>query len=118
MKTTVKHFEEFKKYHAEYLMRYGLLQWSVEYKHGALDDAYAESEMGFRGKCLTVTFSADWTKTRPLNSDELRKLAKHEVNHTLLYSLYWHATARYIQPDTLQEAEEAIVRTLDRLIPD
>lgn len=118
MKTSAKHFEEFKHYHAEYLKRYGLLQWSVEYKHAPLEDCYGETEMAFRGKCATVTLSTLWTKTRPLNSEELRKLAKHETNHILLYSLYWHATARYVQPDTLQEAEEAIVRTLDKLIPD
>ncbi|HYG12171.1 MAG TPA: hypothetical protein VD835_19650 [Pyrinomonadaceae bacterium] len=118
MKTTAKHFEEFKRYHAEYLSRYGLYQWRCEYRHGELENCYAETEMAFAGKCATVTFATRWTKTRPLNSAELKKLAKHEVNHTLLYSLYWHATARYIQPDTLNEAEEAIVRTLDQLIPD
>lgn len=118
LKTTKKHFEEFKKYHREYLERYGLFQWRFEYKHERLEDCYAESELNFTGKTASVTLATAWTKTRPLNSEELRRLAKHEVNHALLHSLYWHAKVRFIQPDALEEAEEAIVRRLDRLIPD
>jgi len=118
MKTTAKHFEEFKRYHAEYLTRFGLLQWRVEYKHEALEDSYAVSDMSFTGKCMEVTLATHWTKSRPPDSTELRRLAKHEAVHALLHGLYWHAKARFIQPDTLNEVEESIVRTLDRLIPD
>lgn len=118
MKVTAKHFAEFKKYHEEYLIRYGLLQWRVQYKHADSDDYHAATEPVFSGKVVTVTLATDWGDARPLNSAELRKTAKHEANHPLLHSLYWHATARYISRDTLVEAEEAIVRTLDRLIPD
>lgn len=118
LKTTSKHFEEFKRYHTEYLTRYGLLQWRVEYRHAALDESYAETETKYMGKCATITLATEWTKSRPPTSAELRRVAKHEVNHLLLNALYWHAKSRYIQPDTLNEAEEAIVRTLDQLIPD
>lgn len=118
MKTTAKHFKEFKRYHAEYLTRYGLLQWAVQYRHAPDDEGYACTEPKFKGKVATVTLATDWGSVRPVNSKELRRVAKHEVNHLLVFSLYWHATARYISPDTLEEAEHAIVRTLDQLIPD
>jgi hypothetical protein len=118
VKTTTKHFAEFKRYHAEYLTKYGLLQWCIQYEHRAGETTWhAETEPHFAGKVATVRLAVEWGELRPLNTEQLRKTAKHEVNHLLLYSLYWHATARYISPDTLQEAEEAIVRTLDRLIP-
>lgn len=119
MKTTAKHFEEFKKYHQEYITRYGLLQWRIQYEHKpGLTTYHAETNPDFMGKVVTVALAVEWGKKRPFNSYELKRVAKHEANHLLLYSLYWHATARFIHPDTLMEAEEAIVRTLDQLIPD
>ena len=118
MKTTKTHFAEFKKYHAEYLERFGLLQWRCEYSHQHLQDSYAETAMKFIGKVAMVALATNWRDTRPLNSESLRRLAKHEANHMLVHSLYWHATARYISRDTLCEAEESLVRTLDQLIPD
>lgn len=117
MKTTARHFEEFKRYHADYLKRFGLLQWRVEYEHKPLESSYAVSDFNFTGKCMCVTLATHWVDERPLNSRELRRLAKHEANHALLHGLYWHARARFIHPDTLDEAEEAIVRVLDQLIP-
>lgn len=118
MKTTAKHFADFKRYHAEYMRRYGLLQWRVEYEHKHLESSYATSDFNFTGKCMCVALATKWVMERPLNSRELRRLAKHEVNHALLHGLYWHARARFIQVDTLDEAEEGIVRVLDTLIPD
>lgn len=118
MKTTKAHYDEFKRHHAEYVRRFGLLEWAVQYRHALEDEGYACTEPKFKGKVATVTLATDWGEVRPVNSRELRKVAKHEAIHLLTYSLYWHAAARYISPDTLEEAEHALVRTLDQLIPD
>jgi len=118
MKTTPEQFAEFKQYHAEYLTRYGLRQWGIDYHHGPLAHSYAETEMQFKTKVAHVTLGVNWGNDAPLDSAQLRKTAKHEVNHLLLHALYWHAINRFISEDTLDEAEEAVVRTLDQLIPD
>lgn len=119
MRTTARHFEEFKRYHEGYVRRYGLIKWRVYYEHDNGDEEYyADTSANYTGKIVLVRLSVKWGEGRPLNSSELRKLAKHEANHLLLSDLYWHAKARFISTDTLIEAEEAVVRTLDQLIPD
>lgn len=114
-KITNKHFELFKKEHNKHLQKLGLLGWITYFKFEESNRGYAHTDINFLGRVAVITLSTNWENREPTN-DSITKCAKHEANHLLLTRLSSYAEDRFINRENIEEAEEEIVRILDRLL--
>lgn len=112
MKTTKKEFEEFKEEFIKYQEKFGLLDWKVSFEHTSLyGDRFAEIQSCLDGRVSVVRFNTkNPCKCNPKES------AKHEAIHLLLATLSILGGYRYITSLQKEEAEEGIVRTLEKLL--
>lgn len=116
IKTTKKHFEYFKKCCLVHITKLGLLDWKTYFLHEHTEDCYATTHVNIEGRVASIRLGTNWDDNRPLNNITLNETAKHEVHHLLLARLATLAHYRYIRRDELREAEEEIIRVLDRVL--
>lgn len=118
MKTKPVHFAIFEEACHEWIAKFGLSNWRVYIKHENIrKSAYAETHTKLSGYVATIFFNKTWDKDiRPLNNEEIRKCAQHEIVHVLLARIVGIAGTRFVTSDELGEAEEeAINRITDNL---
>jgi hypothetical protein len=117
IKTTSKHFEEFKRYCLEHISKLGLHGWRIEFNHANTGNTYATCDHNIENRCAVITLTTEWdTDDYKLSSDNLRVSAKHEVHHLLLAKLAAYAAYRYVSKIQLDESEEEIIRILDKFL--
>jgi len=119
LKTTSTHFNLFKKYFNEHALELGLLEWKYYFKHKHLENLFASTCFNLESKIVSVTFTTDWCCNDcdyKLTTENIRSIARHEVHHVLLGQLYELARYRFITKDRLDEAEERVVRILDKVL--
>jgi hypothetical protein len=115
-KITKEHFELFKKYCLEHINKLGLLGWKIYFDFKHIDDFYASCNVNLGGRIALITLSTHWDFARELNQETLKETAKHEVHHLLLFRFSKLAKYRFIRNDELEEAEEEIIRILDKML--
>lgn len=113
---TKKHYELFKKYCLEHINKLGLLGWKVYFEFKYIEDLYASTSVNLEGRIALITLSTHWDFGRELNQESLNETAKHEVHHLLLFRFSKLARYRFIRSDELEEAEEEIIRILDKFL--
>ena len=93
IKTTNKHFEIFKKYHQYYINKYHLGGWKIYYVHVDTNGNFADTNCNnLESRITKIRFGKYWDTQRPLNNNELRKLAKHEAHTYYLYEIAIYGT--------------------------
>ena len=108
-------FNKFKKVFKEYQALFGLNGYKVYFKYEPLGKDFASCRIDILGRVVTISLASNTSK-------EDRKLcgveenAKHEALHLLLGRLSALAYSRCIFQSEIEEAEEEIVRHLEKLI--
>jgi len=120
MKTTKEHFELFKSEVRKWVNIFDLNKYSIAFEWKELDPADARmiadeisctatialnKDVGFEGLNYDITFA-----------EKIKELAKHESIHLLLWNFSEKAHLRFMDKDSLIEAEEAVVRKLTKII--
>lgn len=116
MKTTEKHFKIFKEECERLIKLWGLTGWKVYYEHTQLQEKYASMSTDLDNQVSSIALNTEWQELRPLNDDEIRKVAKHETIHLLLARLSDLGASRYVSSLELKSAEEDIVHKLEGLL--
>lgn len=111
IKTTKAHLEKFKREFIKYQKLFGLTGWDVKFEIRALNGSLAE--LCYRSNECVATASLN--KFFAVGED-IKKTARHEAIHLLLARYDFIASARYISPDELIQANEEIVVKLTELI--
>ena len=107
-------FELFQKYFMEYRQRFGLIGYTIYFKHEPIN-SFASISVNQNGMVATVRLDSKMlTKEKPFF--DVKKSAKHEAIHLLLWRLEDRASSRYITEDELYETVEEAVSKLESLI--
>lgn len=121
-KTTSKHFTLFKKHFNIQVEKLGLFGWRVYFKHEFLNDQYATTLYNLENRVASVKFGTEWCCPSnnkcnyDLNEESIKIIAKHEAHHLLLARIFESAMSRFMEKRELDEAEEEVVRILDRFL--
>lgn len=110
-----KDFKDFQKYFKEYQAKFGLNGWQVYFKHGPVDDAFANVRYTLGDMVATVWLNSKLSKgDKPFK--DIRKSAKHEALHLLIARLEGNACHRWVSRAEIEESSEELVNKLDSLI--
>lgn len=114
---TDRHKRFFEKEVRRYLAAFGLTEYQVFVKFDKLDGFYANSRTNPMGGNSTITLNTAWDNTmRPPSDIELSDTARHECCHVLCARLNDAALNRFVTKEEIDQAEEALVRRLEKLI--
>ena len=118
MKTTNKHFQIFKEECQKWIDKFGLSGWEVSFVHQTYsENTYATCFTALVGMRATIYFTDKWdNEIRKISPETIKQSAKHEAIHLLLARLSDNGRARYINELEMNEAEEELVRKLEKII--
>ena len=117
-KTTKKHFKIFKDECLRLQKEWGLGGWELYFKFHKVGEtgAFGTIRCSLEHKNATILLTRDWpTETRPLNKEELKRTAKHEMIHLVINRLYILAMNRFCTELELKEANEEMVNILMKI---
>lgn len=116
---TDSHLESFKVFCEQYQTRFNLMDWDLFYRINDHDTDYyaALSDRNILRRTACVELGKEWTHDCLPTLNNLQKNAKHEMIHLLLTDLARRAEERFVQPEEIHSAEEALVVVLMNLIP-
>jgi len=111
--TTKKQFDLFKRECQHFINKWELNNYRVYFGHEKLDDntgadCYAQAD--------SYTAKIRFNKKGEQSNEQIKLFAKHEVIHLLLGRLSWQAYERFISKAEISEAEEEVVRKLEKII--
>ena len=111
------HFELFKSECQKWIDKLELNNWEIYWVLWDFDNAISQITTNLPGYSATISLCKKWDDSiAPLNNDEIKKAAKHEVIHLLTARLFCSGQSRYISIDELSEAEHELVRKLEKFI--
>ena len=120
MKLTQKHFEIFKKSCEYWIDELKLDNWEVHYRWRKSRENRASMNTNLSGYIATMFLSREWSNydkiTKKEIEEEIKTAAKHEIIHLLLARLSGNGSSRFISSDDLVEAEEELVRKLEKIL--
>ena len=109
-----KDFLSFQKHFTYWQERFGLMGYKVYFKYAPLDDEFANITIG-NGNTATVCLNSKLPdKDKPFK--DIKRSAKHEAIHLLLYEVESLALSRYLREGEVIRAEEALTFKLEKLI--
>jgi len=115
--TTERHFKMFETEAEKWLDVFGLKSWEVVYRHATLD-SLASCECNYESHSVILTLGRDWSDTDfPLNDEEVRKCAFHEVMEIFIMGVRDAASERFnVSLETVDERVHAVIRTLENVV--
>jgi len=116
MKTTKKHFDLFKNECLYWIDKLELNNWDVVIEHNSLEKGNANCWSRVEGYVASITLNIEWEGIKPLNTETIKRTAKHETIHLLLARLSNYAKSRDYTTDDCYEAEEELVWKLVKII--
>jgi len=116
VKTTKAHFEAFKAACFEWRERLGIDYVELLFEHTDIPNATAQ--MSCMGDCTiaTIRLCTKWDTPRPLTTETLDRLARHEMVHVLLAELDWVAGCRFCDQTELTTATERLACRIEALL--
>jgi hypothetical protein len=122
MKTTAKHFALFKKQCQKWLDVFGLKGWESYYIHDDLSKVEGlnkeEAAVAYIATARNATFFLNTKWETPVTDKAITRAAFHEVCELLLGKLNDLARARFVMEHELDEANHAVIRTLENVLLD
>jgi len=115
MKTTQKDFEFFKKECQKWIDKLKLDNWNFNFWHKDLKGSNADCRNNLNSYVCDITLDTKIETDKPIE-EELKRIAKHEIIHTLLARLSINGSIRHIGKEELEECEEELVRKLEKLL--
>ncbi len=117
MKITDKHFKFFKKECRKFIDRLHLDNYKVYFQLGGQNKGAFSTTFVKNVYVATICLTKEWDETGSEGIWKgLSQTAKHEVIHILLGRYSCVASWRHSSEDDLNEAEEELVRKLEKLI--
>jgi hypothetical protein len=115
MKTTKKQFAAFKRSFLHWQKELGMVDYKIDFQHGGVQsERAAEIGINHEGRCAVVAMCDSLTKD-DLGFDPVLH-GKHEAIHLMLGRLASLAHSRYVLSREIYDAEEGIVRVLEKLL--
>ncbi len=115
-KTTDKHLAAFEKEARFWIEKLGLLDWEIAFEREDLDTR-AQLTRSYIDKCAGFFLAKEWPcAVTPLNTEEVRKSAKHEVVELVVSELAILAEAPYKTADEVAHARHTLVRRLENIL--
>lgn len=111
MKTTKKDFNEFKAEFNRMIELLGLKSWNINF---ILEDIGGNAAADITYDC-DARFAEVKLNTIKVLDKDIKCFARHEAFHLLLANLYDCATKRYISLNEINQIEEQVVVTLEKL---
>jgi len=108
-------FIEFQDYFKKYQALFGLTGYKVYFKYEPLDASFADITGDQMDMVITVRLNSDLPDKDKPHAD-IKRSAKHEALHLLLFRLEAKARDRYTSQYQIYEAVEEIVFKLEDLI--
>ena len=114
---TVKEYGTFKTEFTRWQRRFGLDGYKVYFKFEPIEDCFADITADQRQSCVTIRVNSE-VPPADVEFADVKVHAKHEAIHLLVKRLSARAYERHVRGDEIYEAEEELVRRLEKLIPD
>jgi hypothetical protein len=116
--TDPKCFEVFKEAATLWQKHLGLTDWSIYFLFRQLRGAYASCTFNTEGMTATLTLNSKYHPDFPIDEDEARRSALHEVLELLLAPMWDMMLEREFIKRDGEQARHAIIRRLENfLIP-
>lgn len=116
--TTKKQFEEFKKEFTHWQNHFGLFGWHVYFYHVDMGkDSYADIRLAVESRVAIVRFNLKLDSVS-YEQHNIARSAKHEAIHLLLAPLADLNSEPFVTERQCIEAEENLVRVLEKVIND
>ena len=114
-KNKLSDFELFKKEFIKWQTKFGLIGFTVYFKHEPIEDGFADICINLEGMVATVRLnSALQDKNKPFK--HIKKSAKHEAIHLLIARLERIGRSRYTTASEIDESSEELTIKLENLI--
>lgn len=114
-KLTTKQFNDFRAECLRLQKEWGLTGWKLYFVFKPFENHYAECDIDLEGHLATIRLSSE-LKDDVLEPNNILSHAKHEMIHILLGRFAEIAYNRFIDKKTTIEAEEEVVRILEKLL--
>ena len=108
-------FKLFQSEFTKYQKLFGLTGFKVYFKYEPLDGSFARIEITPVDRIAVVSLNSELPDTEKPFQD-IKRSAKHEALHLLIYGLEDLAKSRYIHEWIIDEASEELVNKLGNLI--
>lgn len=109
-KTTDNHLAIFRREVEKWIAIFGLLDWEVHFIRDDIGDKRAQLRTNTYNRNCVFVLCSEWTDAIcPLNSAQIRYIARHEVLELLLADLDYAATCRYVQPEEIETARHVVI---------
>jgi len=116
MKTSKKDFEMFKKSFLKYQNKLGLGEWKIYFYFEKLMGRWATIGCDHEGMLASVRLTSEIEDNTYDKDFNPRISGKHEAIHLLLAELANLANRRYVSEREIYEAEERVVRRLEKVL--
>ena len=114
-KLTTKQFNIFRAECLRLQKEWGLLGWRLYFEFKPLKNRYAEADIDLEGRLATLRLSSQLDND-VLEANNILHHAKHEMIHVLMGRLADLAHTRFLDKKEMNEAEEELVRILEKLL--
>ena len=116
-KTNKEHFNLFKSECQKWIDKLKLDNWKIYFAHEEMEGVYARIFPDIKTNVATIKMNTEWSMFAIDNLEEsIKNAAKHEVIHLLLARLSEYGHKKDYTHDNMFEAEEELVRKLEKII--
>jgi len=117
MKLTKKHFKIFKEECNLFINKLGLTGYEIYYEFKELEDEEGASiQVNDEGRIATISLNINHNNNKDTLIEGLKNYAKHEILHLLLSRFSYYNYSRFVDKNSIKEAEEEIVIKLLKLL--
>ena len=113
--TSEEDFTVFKEECNNWIRKFQLNEWEVEYQHLLVEGCYAQCEYDYMSMSARLKLSVDW-RERPITDIALRKTAMHEICELLLAKLVVLANSRFIDHDSIDSEIHSIIHRIQNIV--
>jgi len=118
MKTTKKQFDLFKSECKQWINKFQLNSWEVNFHHE--DPNFERADCSLGADCtfrrVDVKFSVNNFDEEVFNNQYIKDVAKHEMIHLLIEETKDRAYNRFLKEDDIVKANEELVRKIENII--
>lgn len=93
-----------------------MLDYRIVFEHIHLSKNFAEIGVDYKGRCATVSFTREFEGVNNETGFDPELHGKHEAIHLFLERLSSLAHSRYVMEREIYDAEEGMVRVLEKLL--
>lgn len=110
-KTTEKHLAVVEREVRKWVKVFGLTEWELNFIRDDIPGWRGCLRANSEAKAAVFVLCEEWTDpSLSLNTQELRKTARHEFLELMLADFNWMATCRYVVPEEIETARHVVIQ--------